>query len=150
MTYLILTFLYAGVETLYDRTLFRLKKYGLDNGEPYVAQTAHKLMHAMQMPARGIYFVTISFGIANELDGYYAWDDSFIFVHALLLVFTNIAWFWLAFDFLINTQVLMVKFHKLGGGWEEKYFGWMTGYGYLAMKMILFGVLLGLSIHYNI
>lgn len=150
MTYLILTFFYAAAETFYDRVLFALKKHGLKNSDPYVAQTAHKLMHQLQMPARAVYFITISFAIASELEGHYAWDDMFIVVHTFLLVATNIAFFWLSFDFLINTQVLRVKFHTLGGGWESKYFGWMTGYGYLALKLILFGLLFGLSIHYYI
>ncbi len=144
MSWLVFTAIFAIIEAWYDGHINILKKHLIRSKDKQASRMAHQLMHSLQMPSRALFFLVISYASAGD---YYAeaWRD------LLIMLSLNVIFFWWLFDILMNKTVLMMSIAYMSPkGWEAKWFGWMTGWGYLALKTVLLILAIGIAIHYNV
>ena len=144
MIWLIFTGFFALAEQWYDGHLHALKKKLMKEGMSGHAHSVNLLMHSYQMPLRGVFFLLMFFASAGE---YYqgAYLDLF------LTMGVNLTFFWWFFDILMDKMVLKQSVATVSSkGWEGKYFSWMGGYGYFALKTVAFGSFLTLCIIYGV
>ena len=143
MIWLVFTAMFAAIEAWYDQHIYILKRHLIRTKDDQASRMAHKLMHKLQMPLRGVFFLLMIFGSAGN---YY--DDAYRDLAIVLSL--NLIFFWWLFDILMNKFVLKMNIAYMSTkGWEAKYFGWAGGWGYLALKTILLILAVGVAIHYN-
>ena len=144
MIWLIFTGMLVLAEGWYDSHLHALKKRLIKMKDKTGTKLANNLMHSYQMPLRAVYFVTLFWlGGGGTNTGTY-----FIIFAGLHLSF-----FWLTFDLFFNAWALNespIYMSHSKTSWERKYFGWMTKYGYFALKAVLFGAFLYLAMEYRV
>lgn len=138
--YFIMTPFFAFAEWYMDDKLHRYFKYRQRGKEE------NNMLHKNQAPIRAVWFLTLCFAAATNLQSYTEMAQYAIVASFLL---SNLFLFWLVFDMVMHTQTLMKPIYYMGTtDGVTKYFKWMTPIGFLIFRIV--GLVLSTYWYFNI